>query len=784
MHFRDDSHANCVSDTGIQGRWEMRSKLDRETRSGARALRLSSVFAVAVAMLVIAPFAGAATTFGPRQIITTAADGAQTVFSIDIDGDGDNDAVSAALQGGEIAWYENDNGDGSSWSKRVILSVALGRAAHAVDVNGDGDIDVVSAAGDVIRWHENDGLSPPGWTSHTIASNVFSASDVWAGDIDGDGDIDVVSASVNSDRVYWHENVAGDGSSWSIHTVTSNVDAPQSVDGADVDGDGDFDILAVAGGNTTNKVSWFENGNAWAEDQISSFMPGFLPQLSSVHAVDIDGDSDIDALACGRSPFGDQGRIWLWRNTAASGNPPSWSSLTIDFAQGDAVFAADLDGDGDQDVMKTHRTNDDVSWYENLNGLGTSWSKTTIGTADGGRDVFAADVDGDGDFDILAASSTDDTVAWFENAPVATTSADLSVSKTATPNPVAPGGALTFDITATNLGPDDATGVTVVDTLPTGVAFVSASTGCSEVGGIVTCTVGGLAASASVPLQIVVTAPAVAGTVTNSVLVSATEDDPVPSNNVATVDVDVVANVPVVSVTPSPVDFGDQIVNTRSAELTVTLTNSGTAPLVWSSITITGDFSMPAPSMNCSSPLAAGGSCTFGLDFLPTAIGTRSGTLTITSNAPTSPDNVPVTGNGIPGTPDLVVTPSSVDFGSQLVGATSTPVTVTLLNRGTADVNLSGISISGDFSQTNDCGATLTPAHSCQVNVVFSPSVLGPLTGDLTVESDAPSSPDVVPLSGNGIEQLQAIPDLSPWGRVVLIGLLAMIGVGLVQRWT
>ena len=386
------------------------------------AIRLPFTFGLAIALLTIAPVVGAATPFGPEQIISSATDGVQTVFAIDLDGDGDTDAVSAALQGGQIAWYENDGGDGSAWVKRVIASVSLGTAAHAANVDGDTDIDVFSAAGSVIRWHENDGADPPVWTSHTISSSITSATDVWAGDIDGDGHIDAVSASVTLDRITWHENVNGDGTLWTAHVVTSNVDGIQAIDGADVDGDGDIDLLGVAGGTTLNKVSWFENGNAWLEHKISNFptYPSpYLGQLESVHAVDIDGDSDIDVLASGANanPFSSTGNIWLWRNTAALNDPPSWSRLTIDTAQGDAVFAADLDGDGDQDVMKTHRTNDDVSWYENLNAVGTSWKKTTIGNADGGRDVFAADVDGDADFDILAASSNDDTVAWYENAP-------------------------------------------------------------------------------------------------------------------------------------------------------------------------------------------------------------------------------------------------------------------------------------------------------------------------------------------------------------------------------
>ncbi|MCD6533177.1 MAG: hypothetical protein J7L25_03765, partial [Deltaproteobacteria bacterium] len=77
-------------------------------------LKVSLVFMMTLVLLTTLPStARTATTFGPEQIISLAVDGAQSVFSADIDGDGDDDAVSAALQGNEIAWHENVNGDGS-----------------------------------------------------------------------------------------------------------------------------------------------------------------------------------------------------------------------------------------------------------------------------------------------------------------------------------------------------------------------------------------------------------------------------------------------------------------------------------------------------------------------------------------------------------------------------------------------------------------------------------------------------------------------------------------------
>lgn len=114
--------------------------------------------------------------------------------------------------------------------------------------------------------------------------------------------------------------------------------------------------------------------------------------------------------------------------------------------------------------------------------------------------------------------------------------ADLAIEKTASADPVEPGGELVFTLVVTNNGPDDATGVVVEDTLPAGVTFVGAP-GCTEVGGVVTCDVGDLASGASVSFDITVTVPAEAGEITNTAIVSGNEADPMMENNTASVTV-------------------------------------------------------------------------------------------------------------------------------------------------------------------------------------------------------------------------------------------------------
>ena len=75
-----------------------------------------------------------------------------------------------------------------------------------------------------------------------------------------------------------------------------------------------------------------------------------------------------------------------------------------------------MDGDGDMDIVSAEPTFNIIAWYENNNGDGSSWTRERITSyASQARSVFAADMDGDGDMDIVSASSGDNTVAWYEN---------------------------------------------------------------------------------------------------------------------------------------------------------------------------------------------------------------------------------------------------------------------------------------------------------------------------------------------------------------------------------
>ncbi len=107
------------------------------------------------------------------------------------------------------------------------------------------------------------------------------------------------------------------------------------------------------------------------------------------------------------------------------------------------------------------------------------------------------------------------------------------------------------------------------------------------------------------------------------------------------------------------------------------------------------------------------------------------------------------------------LTPTSLKWGSVVVGTTTTAKSITLKNTGTATLNISNIAVSGDYAlatSTKPCGSTLAVNATCLIKVTFSPTQLGVRSGDVTLTDDATNSPQTVPLSGTGIAPATLTP--------------------------
>ena len=260
--------------------------------------------------------------------------------------------------------------------------------------------------------------------------------------------------------------------------------------------------------------------------------------------------------------------------------------------------------------------------------------------------------------------------------------ADVAVVKTDAPDPVVAGTDLTYGLSVTNNGPSPATAVTVVDALPAGVTFVSASPGCVFTApSTVTCAVGNLAVGATVPLSIVVAIPAdfAPGSITNQAVVSAAEVDAVPGNNVDSEPTAVIAETDLEIVktdAPDPVVAGENLtwtlqVTNRGASSSTGSTVVDTLPAGVSFVSASPGCVFTAPStVTCAvGPLAVSASATISI-----VVGVGSGTsgplantATVTGNE-TDPDPTDNTGTSVT-TVTRLVDLSVVKTGPPIVSA-------------------------------------------------------------------------------------------------------------------
>ncbi|MFC2135583.1 FG-GAP-like repeat-containing protein, partial [Bacteroidota bacterium] len=202
-----------------------------------------------------------------KTIISGQFLGARSVECYDINNDGHNDVIGAALTSDEVIVWFNNGESPITWNEQIVDSEFDGSHwVHCTDFDNDGDGDIFGAAaiGDDIAWWRNEGGDPITWTKQTITSFFEAALSVSTADLDGDGDIDAFGAATTADRVMWWRNDGGDPIQWTGFNIQTNFDEAWGLFGTDIDSDGDADILATAA--TDNEVTWWENKTATGID--------------------------------------------------------------------------------------------------------------------------------------------------------------------------------------------------------------------------------------------------------------------------------------------------------------------------------------------------------------------------------------------------------------------------------------------------------------------------------------------------------------------------------------
>ena len=322
--------------------------------------------------------------FGAPQTVTTSVAPAMEVHAADLDGDGDIDLISAQTQQGKLAYYLND-GAGNFGSQQIIPGVAgptpqtswSPYSIDTADFDGDGDLDILTGyyilqGTDRVVWFANDGAA------NFSTAQIIDTTDrieVRAGDLDGDGDEDVMGCRYipgSSTASYWLND--GTGAFGQMQSVTPGGSGKFTLGDHDGDGDLDFVPTALGGGNAQ---SWVRNdGQANFSFGNNQYVQAISPGVCSPYgnlvgggdscSADFDGDGKTDFLVSG-------GNIAWWSVDGSNQlDPISDAQFVVLGAPSNSCIedvvwshAADLDGDGDQDVLFTRANNSLLYWCEN-----------------------------------------------------------------------------------------------------------------------------------------------------------------------------------------------------------------------------------------------------------------------------------------------------------------------------------------------------------------------------------------------------------------------------------
>ena len=251
--------------------------------------------------------------------------------------------------------------------------------------------------------------------SHSINSSMNGCKYAFPADMDGDGDIDVLAAATHQAVDYmvaWFEN-DGSGGGWDIHIISDNYSLFRCVYPGDLDSDGDMDVIGANSSSSNCGIEWWRNDDGVGDSWTRFYIDDQFGDPNFVCCADINNDDTLEAVAPSRvSPY----QIAWWESSTI---PPDsvWEKHVVSSSSRDGweLFPVDLDQDGDMDIASACHWYDGLSWWENTDGVGLSWTEHSIGNEQGVRSVHAADIDGDGDYDVVCATMDEKQVSWFEN---------------------------------------------------------------------------------------------------------------------------------------------------------------------------------------------------------------------------------------------------------------------------------------------------------------------------------------------------------------------------------
>ena len=394
--------------------------------------------------------------FTSENIISTSQDAAYDLKAVDFDNDGDMDIVSSAFLETTLTYFENIDGQGTfaegvtiPTNETYIEGFDLG------DLDGDGDLDIAISAPSVdwgrVCWYENIGGSTfINQEPNVLLDTQADPMSMWIADLDNDGDNDMLATTWLNGELIWFENTDGSGTFSAKKVLDSNTQGMNYASAYDINNDGTLNPISIS----YQKISWYEilPGGTVTEHIVINDEQ-YLSYGETVKVADMNGDGFLDIVATGKGYW----EVMWFENIDGTGNFGDKIVISDDLAIPEALVLADLDNDGDIEIITAPAATTTIVIYENLDGLGNFSEEIIIdNNSDGTNNIVSADFDGDGLLDIAQASIQDDKVSWFRNTTSVGIAENYELSimnyelKQNYPNPFNPVTEINYELGITN----------------------------------------------------------------------------------------------------------------------------------------------------------------------------------------------------------------------------------------------------------------------------------------------------------------------------------------------
>ncbi|MEW6744287.1 MAG: FG-GAP-like repeat-containing protein [Planctomycetota bacterium] len=355
------------------------------------------------------------------------------VAAADLDGDGDLDLVSANYNGRSLTiFFQTSPGTFTPDVNNPHTDPDMGEptSVAAADLDGDGDLDLVSAypgsyytPGNLtIFFQTSPGIITPDPNNPHMDPHMEGPQSVAAADLDGDGDLDLVSANVGyypdkGNLTILLQTAPGIFTSDPNNPHTDpDMDVPQSVAAADLDDDGDVDLVS---GNRDSLTVFFQTSpGIFTRDPNNPHTDPDMEAAYSVTAGDLDADGDLDLVSATPYLSYAPGNLTIFFQTSPGifrpdpDNPHTDPGMDGSYS----VVAADLDGDGDLDLVSANYGARNVTiFFQTSPGVFAADRTNPHTDPDvlGPCSVAAADLDGDGDLDLASGNEGSHNLTIF-----------------------------------------------------------------------------------------------------------------------------------------------------------------------------------------------------------------------------------------------------------------------------------------------------------------------------------------------------------------------------------